>query len=433
LICIYTSEVSPRVSYTFRVFFEEILETDFVLTSNDNEYDEFLGPKFVYGLANINDSIHFGASGLLNENNIRDLAPEVVVYDGVNGLFSVNDGVLPFDPFSAAFYLLSRYEEYTYENLDVHGRFSAENSVAFKNDFLKKPVVNQYAELVKDIILEKYPDYLFKSKETVVVPTIDIDNAYAYSYKGLFFHLASLTKKLIGLKFKRFLEHLVTILNVKNDPYNSYQKQFDVHKSLGLKPVYFFLVGKKGKYDRNLSLKNEAFQKLIQTVAARGEVGVHPSYGSLSGYEEVKFEKNSLEKVLGKEVTSSRQHYLKMSFPKTYLTLEKVGVKNDYSMGYASQIGFRAGICTPYTFYFLDEERESNIKVHPFCVMDATIKYYLEIDPDEILNQIRPVFKNIKKVKGEITLLFHNESIGEKNDWKSWQGLYERVLKEALH
>ncbi len=433
MICIYTSEVSPRVSYTFKIIFEEILGITFQLTSSLNEFNNSEKIKIAYDANLESEALRICPSGLLIENDIREQKIEVVLHAGIQGLFPVKKGVFSFDPFSAAFYLLTRYEELDRSDFDRHGRFKAENSIAFKNGFLETPVVNQYAELVRNAILEKYPDCVFNKRETNVVPTIDIDNAFAYKNKGLVFHFGSLIKKLLRLKLETFKEHLGTLLNGDKDPYNSYATQFDIHKRLGLKAVYFFLVGEKGTYDRNLSLMNLSFQNLIKRVAENSEVGIHPSYNSNSVAGIVQKEKQNLEKVLGDKVYSSRQHYLMMDLPETYLTLEKVGVTDDYTMGYASQIGFRAGICTPYTFYFLREERESKLTVHPFCVMDSTLKYYLKISNNKVLAKVKPLFDEVKKVNGEINVLFHNESIGAKHHWRNWDDLYEQILKEALN
>ena len=167
-------------------------------------------------------------------------------------------------------------------------------------------------------------------------------------------------------------------------------------------------------------------------MAAKNVVGVHPSYASNSSREKMAVEKVNLESVLCSGVSNSRQHYLKMELPKTYFVLEEIGITDDFTMGYASQIGFRAGICVPYPFYFLGEERESKLIIHPFCVMDATLNYYLKLDRVDIVKTVKPLFDEVKNIGGEINLLFHNESIGAKHHWASWDGVYEEVLKEAL-
>ena len=434
MICIYTSEVSPRVSYTFKIVFEEILKVDFLLTSDLVEFDSFEGVKLVYDANYEGDCLYFQSSGILFEGDIRPQDVEVILFKKIRCLFPVTKGKLSFDPFAASFYLVTRYEEYLSSDLDNHGRYQAESSIAYQNDFLGIPVVNYYAEFVKELILEKYPDFTFKEKKTVVVPTIDIDNAYAYKYKGIVFHVGSLVKKLLKFKLREFVDHIKTIADLKYDPYNSYDTQFDVHNRFGLKAVYFFLVGEKGAFDKNLSITNKNYHKLIKEVSLNNKVGIHPSYGSeISKVKIIGKEKTDLEKVLNSKISASRQHYLKMTLADTYLALENCGITDDYTMGYASQIGFRAGVCIPYTFYYVGLERESKLTVHPFCMMDSTLKYYLKVDGVDVLNKVQPLFDEVKNVKGEINVLFHNESIGAKHCWEGWEGLYEKILNIAVN
>jgi hypothetical protein len=56
---------------------------------------------------------------------------------------------LGFDPFSAAFYLTSRYEEYLPYVKDRFGRFEARESFSYKMGFLKYPVVDHYAMMLR--------------------------------------------------------------------------------------------------------------------------------------------------------------------------------------------------------------------------------------------------------------------------------------------
>ncbi len=101
-------------------------------------------------------------------------------------------------------------------------------------------------------------------------------------------------------------------------------------------------------------------------------------------------------------------------------------------MGYASQLGFRASICTPFNFYDLDSEHETPLKIHPFAVMEATLKYYLKVDPEDAIDHIKPIIDEVKAVDGVFISLWHNETLSNDKLWSGWQGLYEEVVKYAL-
>ena len=80
------------------------------------------------------------------------------------------------------------------------------------------------------------------------------------------------------------------------------------------------------------------------------EVGIHPSYESNADSKRVEFELRHLEDALRTPVTKSRQHFLKMRLPDTIRHLAELGITDEYSMGYASESGFRAGLACPFTF-----------------------------------------------------------------------------------
>jgi len=74
---------------------------------------------------------------------------------------------------------------------------------------------------------------------------------------------------------------------------------------------------------------------------------------------------------------------LRLNLPDTYRNLIDEDITDDYSMGYAALPGFRAGICSPYNFYDLDIEVETKLRVHPFMVMDGTLKDYMKLTPTD--------------------------------------------------
>ena len=100
-------------------------------------------------------------------------------------------------------------------------------------------------------------------------------------------------------------------------------------------------------------------------------------------------------------------------------------------MGYSGQSGFRASICSPYKFYDLDNESLTNLTIVPFCVMEATYKYYLEKTPDEALKDILELIETVKSVNGNFISVWHNESLSDKGIWIGWRNVYEEMLKKV--
>ena len=225
--------------------------------------------------------------------------------------------IIPFDIFSATFYLVSRYEEYLLHTEDMYGRFAHENSLAFQNDFLHLPLVNVWLEDFKLKLLQLFPSLTFQPKAFSFVPTYDIDIAWSYKEKGLLRNIGGFLKH-------PTIDRIATLFGNKKDPFDSYDFLHDTHSKFNLSPLYFFLVAKEnGQYDKNILPHNKAMQLLIQKHAARYEIGLHPSWSSFNNEASISQEKNNIEHITGKEINISRQHYIKLKLPKTYQQLFK--------------------------------------------------------------------------------------------------------------
>ncbi len=161
------------------------------------------------------------------------------------------------------------------------------------------------------------------------------------------------------------------------------------------------------------------------------KIGIHPSYSSNSNHSKLLKEIKRLETITKKEVTKSRQHFLKLTLPETYNHLCDLGIADDYTMGYASVVGFRASICTPFTFYNLDLETVLPLKVHPFAVMDATLLYYMKLNTEEAMKKISDLIEEVKKVDGTFISLWHNDTFSDYKQWLGWKDVYKNMIKLA--
>ena len=110
----------------------------------------------------------------------------------------------------------------------------------------------------------------------------------------------------------------------------------------------------------------------------------------------------------------------------------QLGITDDYTMGYASEPGFRAGTCTPFYFYDLKNEAETSLKIHPFCLMEATFKYYKDISPERAIEQMKPIIDEVKNVNGTLYTLWHNEFLSDVKDFKGWKRVFEEMVEYAV-
>ena len=404
---------------------------NFKFSEDVEEFKAYEGNKFSYGKKPIGDELFFESVGLLEARGIAEQQISLSEYQGVPTFFQVSTGALPYDPFSASFFMLSRYEEYLPHLRDQYDRFTVHESLAKKHNFLHLAVVDRWLLQVKELLQQHFPALNFGKRKYHYLPTLDIDNAYAFKQKGLIRQVGSLGRNLIKLDFQQLKTQVEVLLGKRKDPFDTFNYQLNIQKKYHFKPTYFFLLADYGLNDKNLSHENRHFQSLIKSIADYAEVGIHPSYGSNVKKEKVSREIKRLERIVKRDIHKSRQHFLKLSLPETYRTLMEADIHEDYTMGFAGDLGFRAGTCTPYPFYDLDEELECKLTIYPFQVMEATLKYYLKVEVEEALALIKPLIDEVRLLNGTFVSLWHNESLSDEDEWKGWRKVYEGMVEYA--
>src|SRR5690606_23221739 len=191
MLLIYTQKLTPRISYIFNHICLHILGIEVVFTSFIEEFISHLGPKISYGKKPLGNELFFQSYGLLEQQGFEAIDISVKKWGDTVGFFGVSgNSCLPYDIFSASFYMISRYEEYLPHVKDEMGRFMASESLAFKEGFLQQPVVDIWAYIFKQKLLQAFPDMVFPKKKMSMHPIIDAAQPYMYKQKGIFRSLA---------------------------------------------------------------------------------------------------------------------------------------------------------------------------------------------------------------------------------------------------
>ncbi len=413
---IYSEKITARLQYIAEVFFEDVQ-----ITSSVNEFSLFDGVKLTYSYKKFSDQeFHIQPSGLLFE---KDIKRQQIICSDWNGLkiFFSTKGDISFDIFSASFYLLSRYEEYLPHKKDAYGRFSHEESLAFKQNFLHFPLVNLWMMEFYYLLKQKFPAFQNPSSEFSFLPTYDIDIAYAVKGRGWLRKLISRIRK-TGISTKG------------KDVFDIYDWLDELHAKHDLSPLYFFLLAKRrSKYDKNLSPKSATLKSLIRRISARYSIGIHPSWQSYFDEALIKTELNTLQKISAKQVSASRQHYIQFTLPQTFRCLVELGVKDDYSMGYGSINGFRASFASSFYWYDLMKEEKTPLLLHPFCFMEANSYFEQKLSAAEASNELQHYYDVVKKVNGQFITIFHNHFVTEEPQWQPWRKTYEDFLRKNFN
>jgi len=433
-LLVFTPRKFPRLKYIFDLVIHELLGIEYAFCDDSANFQAFQGAKISYAVHPVADAPFFFARRILFEKGIEDQQINVFEWKGLPVFFGTHPKYLmPFDVFAASFYLVSRYEEYLPHIKDEHMRFSPQQSLAFQKNFLDKPLVNIWAAELRELLKSKFPSLVFPEHHYRYISTFDIDSAFAFREKGMMRHAGSMFLSLLKLDLKKIWERIGVLAGLHPDPYDTYEWQLEVCRKYHLKQIYFFLVGDYGEFDKNIPVEgSRIFRSLIKSIADYAEVGIHPSYQSNLDKQQLSKEIRRLNKVLKREVVKSRQHFLKVTFPDTYRNLLEFDILEDYSMGYASETGFRASICTPFRFYDLDLDVGTRLTLVPFMLMDGTMKDYLKISPDEAIRRAHGLIDEVRAVNGTFVTLWHNQSVNDLEEWKGWKRVYEEIVAYAM-
>jgi len=426
MVLIYSAVNSSRLQYTCSFIFKEQLQSDFDITTDAGKFKAHEGAKINYSNEAISiNEFRIGSVNLLFENDIQQQRINCFETGRYKAFFRTAGADLSFDILAATFFLLSRYEEYLPHKKDIYGRYAHENSLAFKEGLLNIPLVNVWTKALADKLKEKYSIFNFQFPIFSFVPTYDIDIAYAYKHKGLV--------RSLGAFFKfPTLERVKVLAGSQKDPFDAFEWMDTLHQKHVLQPLYFFLAAQKnGVYDKNILPGTTAFAHLVKQHGDTYETGIHPSWQSGDDFLLLQQEKSIIENITGKAVKRSRQHYIRFDLPQGYRRLLEAGITDDYSMGYGSINGFRASVAASFYWYDLQKEEQTNLRIHPFCFMDANSFYEQRFVAEQAYGEAIHYLNICREVNGQLITIWHNNFLGTAKQFAGWRECYEKFIQQV--
>ena len=435
-LLIFCPVLSSRVAYTFSLLFEWVFPLKYRLTTNLDEWKAWSGPRIQYGPTRFKDhSLAIPSGHLLFEEAIR---PQDIIVERLYTLpffFKLEGGGsfdLPFDLPALCFYLSTRYEEYLPFKADNHQRFPASESLAHREGFLRMPLINTWVFHLVEKLENAFPGTHFPRPAFRFLPTFDIDMAWAYRYRPWWLQLGGTAKALWTGQLQSIIRRWQTLLGIRPDPFYTFEYLRNLHPPNKMPtPIFFFLLADYGPFDKNTSIRKSGFRKLIADLAEDYDLGIHLSYRSNTDEACIPKEINRLKEITTQSVYRNRQHFLKLRFPDTYRRLFQYGIQEDYSMGYADDIGFRASIASPFPWYDLATEQATPLIIHPFALMEVSMQKYLLWSPEESWPHVYQMLEEVKRVGGFFATLWHNNSLSDLPESRSWRTFYERLLEQA--
>jgi hypothetical protein len=430
---IYSPEENvKRLSYVSSHIFERILGTEFKILNKKEIYLQQTDVCINYSGEPLNHGLQIIPKGLLSETGVHEIPDlEESSWKSFFCFFKQTEGHIPFDLFSASFYLLTSYEEYIFKQTDEHGRFDVNASLLYRNNSLEIPLIDRWAYGLKEELGKKYPDFKCGLRKYRFISTIDVDFPFLYRYKGFVKNAGAMFRDFLKFDFRSIRERLRVILHIDSDPYMQAIKEMDdFHKKAGRTYYLFVLLGKTGKYGRSTvkpTICYDNYLKRLENVT----IGSHPSYDTYLNSNLLIREKKELEEMLGRQVTTSRRHYLRIICPQSFRESALAGFKEDFTLGFAKAPGFRSGTAIPYYFYDVECDILSDLLIRPTIMMDSTLIVNLRYSPEYALIKIKQLADECKKSGGDYLCLWHNSNLaGKKN--KLWKDAFIASFNYAV-
>ena len=429
MLLIYTQKLTPRIDYMFKQICSSMLGIEISFTSEIEEFISHNKPKISYGKIPLGSELFFESYGILSENKIHPLSIEVSEWGYTYGFFRTSEkSALPYDIFSAAFYLITRYEEYLPYIPDEYGSFPVEQSLAFKSKFLEQPIIDYWADIFLNTLLVAFPSLKYKKKYFKVNPLIQAKQPFVYTNQALVNTIFGFVKEVGSWKIKDAIVRVQTLLGLKPDPYDTFSWIIQNTKMASKKLLVFFMLGDANIISQRQNTYSPKMHQKIKFVGDYENIGIIFSQAAILNQDVMKEEKSRMEAITHRPIRSSMFENNTLKFPEAYRGLIQLEIEKDYSMVYPDTIGYRAGTCSEFLFYDLEHEIKTPLIISPIAISTHALK---EFGTDKTERLIQEFYEQTANLGGEMNFLFSNQdfSFSHSDNAPFWKDIFKNQLK----
>ncbi|AHE67637.1 polysaccharide deacetylase family protein [Legionella oakridgensis] len=366
--------------------------------------------------------------------NVFILDTKLPVIYGKNDLngtfFLITDKAihLNLDVFGSSFFLLTGYEEFVKKERDIHGRFPFEASHAYQNQYVHRPLVNEYLEILWACMKHLWPDLERKQHRYQLRLTHDVDIPFRYAFASWKNCTKEMAKLTLNKQYMQALQQPYNFYMVKvrkkalSDPFNTFSFLMDIAEKQGISATFYFMVEHTNRMNADYSLTHPFLIELLKTIHHRGhQIGLHGSYYSYQSekivHQEIEWLKKTCDSYgITQNYWGNRQHYLRWDPQSTASILHQASINHDSTVGYAEQTGFRAGTCFDYYLYDLATGKQLAVIERPLVVMEASLLGYMNLNHEDAYKEIKKLQQVCKFYHGNFTLLWHNSTLQKHQD-----------------
>lgn len=351
---------------------------------------------------------------------------------------------LGLDIFGSVFFMLSRYEEAVAPSVrDDHDRFPASASVAFREGFLDRPIVDEYVDVLWACMKRLWPDLRRRSRQYKMMPTHDVDVVSTVIGRPW----SKVGRSAMGDIIRRrspagACGRLLTRArnSYDDDPLNTFDFLMEQSESHDLVSEFYFMTG-DGKCgpDGTYSIDAPFVQRLMKRIHDRGHlIGLHASYGTFRTAKAIRGEFDHLLRVAEKlridqPRWGGRQHYLRFGVPETWASWDEAGLDYDSTLSYADHVGFRCGTCHEFPVFDLRRRTQLRLTERPLIAMDGSLldERYMGLGLHEVPVVLTNLATQCRAANGNLVVLWHNSSLYSEDMHSMYTWLVEGLSPVA--
>lgn len=428
---IWIESTGARARYAVEQMLGTMLGFRIQRVSDRRDLDPAALPCLCYSYDPVPGAFHVRPADGLQDGSPPTIDPGVSHRGDQPMLFPVEGGDLPFDPFAAAFFLLSRAEEWTSLPADEHGRPLTNALHAARHDYLHRPVVDEWALLLAEAWRARDPRLPIPRRSYQQVTTIDLDNGFKYLGREPWRSAGAWVREQLTGDRRSARERIAVLSGKAADPFELDDEVLDRLSRCSSRTIAFVLTSDRGKHDHAVPVEHPRYAAYLRRISAHAEIGLHPSYRTSTVQGLTEIERDRLANAVERPISASRQHFLRFATPGTFRTAIALGFSEEHSMGCHDRLGFRAGTCTPYKWYDLERDESTELTIHPFAAMDNTLSEKLRLTPENALHETERVIAAVKRVSGTFTGLWHESFLAATGAKASWRPAILRIIGNA--
>lgn len=308
-----------------------------------------------------------------------------------------------------------------------------EESLAYREKILHRPILDLYALFLGELLAERYQRLLLwpPGKSHGVALSHDVD--YPEMVRWI-----EIPRYLVREKGRARPGVIGDILTGRNNFWR-FEEWAELEAEAGFRSAHY-LCGRRGslpgyllsKPDPFYDVGTSKFRTALGDLVAKGfEIGVHLSYDAYLSTEAMKEEVGRVAKASGSTVLGGRHHCWRVNPDNPAQTAarhDRAGLLYDTSICYEQRAGFRYASCHPFRFFSPETGTEVPTVQLPTCLMDDHLFGYAglgyQAGPEA---EIEALLASVREVGGIFLADYHLRVLNQ-TFFPGWADTYRYLL-----